>query len=77
MRLMPPDAVRAPQIFLTRAEVADLMRISVERVRQWDRRGLLPRVRVPGTKLVLYPQSEIFALLERATGYRGQSVASS
>jgi predicted DNA-binding transcriptional regulator AlpA len=47
--------------FLTRREVAALARTSLSRVRYWDRKGLLPRVRPFGTRLVLYPRAEVLA----------------
>jgi hypothetical protein len=53
--------------FLTRAEVAQLTKTTVARVRQWDRRGLLPRVNPPGTRLVLYPRAAVVAWLKGAT----------
>jgi hypothetical protein len=56
------DDGEAPE-FLTRREVADLARTSVSRVRYWDRKGLLPRVRPVGTRLVLYPRNEVLAWL--------------
>lgn len=49
--------------FLTRVEVATLARTTVERVRYWDHKGLLPRVRPSGTRQVLYPRTQILAWL--------------
>lgn len=52
--------------FLTRAELAQLTKTTVARVRQWDRRGLLPRLNPPGTRLVLYPRAAVIAWLKGA-----------
>jgi excisionase family DNA binding protein len=50
--------------FLTRKELAELTKTTVARVRQWDRRGLLPRVNPPGTRLILYPRAAVMAWLK-------------
>jgi hypothetical protein len=49
--------------FFTRDEVAALARTTRERVRYWDRKGLLPSVRPSGTRLVLYPREMTLAWL--------------
>ena len=49
--------------FLTREEVAKLARTTVGRVAFWNRRRLLPRVKPPGTRLVLYPREAVLAWL--------------
>ena len=48
---------------ITRAEVAHLARVNIERVRLWDKAGLLPRVRPAGTNLVLFRRDEFLAWL--------------
>ena len=62
MRVVGTDQINAPE-FLTRAEVAAMARTTLERVRYWDRKRLLPRVRPSGTRLVLYPRQPILAWL--------------
>lgn len=62
MRVVDTNQLSDPE-FLTRAEVAAMARTTLERVRYWDRKGLLPRVRPHGTSLVLYPRQPILAWL--------------
>jgi len=50
--------------YLIGAEVAGLARTTVARVRYWDRKGLLPSIRPPGTRHVLYPRDKVLAWLE-------------
>ncbi len=56
-------AEEAEVVFFTRDEVAALARTTRERVRYWDRKGILPSVRPAGTRLVLYPREQILAWL--------------
>lgn len=51
------------EVFLTREEVAALGRTTVARVRYWERRGLIPRARPAGTRLVLFPRKAVVAWL--------------
>ena len=51
--------------FLTRKELARLLQVRPERIRQWERRGPIPRIAPPGTRLVLYPRSAVLGWLTR------------
>ena len=50
---------------LTRKDLARLLHVRAERIRQWERRGLIPRLAPPGTRMVLYPRSAVLAWLAR------------
>ena len=51
--------------FFTRKELASLLQVRPERIRRWERRGLIPRLAPAGTRLVLYPRSAVLAWLAR------------
>jgi DNA-binding transcriptional MerR regulator len=54
------------QEFMTEQDVADLLRVSVRRVRQWRKRGVIPgRVQPKGTRLALYRRAELVAWLKK------------
>jgi excisionase family DNA binding protein len=55
--------------FLTETEVARLARVPTDRVRRWRKRRLLPGVRPPGTRQVLYPREQVIDWL-RGEGRR-------
>jgi len=53
------------ECFLTRKELAALLQVRPERIRRWERRGLIPRLAPVGTRLVLYPRTAVLAWLAR------------
>ena len=59
------DLSKHEQRFFTRTELADLLHVRPGRIRQWERRGLIPRIAPEGTRLVLYPRSAVLAWLAR------------
>ena len=61
----PTDLSKHEQPFFTRTELANLLHVRPSRIRQWERRGLIPRIAPEGTRLVLYPRSAVLAWLAR------------
>jgi excisionase family DNA binding protein len=59
------NTVATEECFLTRKELAALLQVRPERIRKWERRGLIPRLAPAGTRLVLYPRSAVLAWLAR------------
>ena len=61
---MPPDS---HDEFLTVAEVAQLLRLNQQTVRNWIDQGSLPAIRV-GARRVRIPRTELDAFLREASG---------
>lgn len=53
--------------FLTQKEVADILRVSVGTVISRREKGLLPYLRFPGTKRVVYPVEGVSEALRQST----------
>jgi len=47
--------------YMLEHEVAELLRVPRARVRFWRKKGLIPTVRPPGTRLILYPRAAVLA----------------
>ena len=65
--LLAESATAAPERIVTRGEVAERFRKSVRAVDQWAARGLLHKVRLPGSsRAVGFRLSEVESLLRGA-----------
>lgn len=65
------DTSSGPAEFLSFADVATLARVSESKVRRWHKRKLLPALRPPGTKTVLFERGAIVAWLRGRAAKRG------
>ncbi len=49
--------------FYTRDEVAELFKVTKMTLLRWEKKGLLKRIRIPGTRRVYYREEDIKELL--------------
>jgi hypothetical protein len=57
--------------FIEKAEIAELAGVPISRVWYWDRKGLIPRIKPAGTRLILHPRAETLSWLNGEVSTRG------